>query len=97
MASAHVLRAHNFGRKFSLYVDAAEVAIGRELCHEGNGFPVPVANTSKKLEPSYRRYATSEKEDLEVLHCLDKLAVYVDNGKKCVYTVVTVYCNCWIL
>lgn len=79
---APILRVADHGREISLHDDTSDVAISEVLCQEENGFPVPLAYTSKKPVPSQKRYVTIEKEALAVLHCLNKLGRYVDNGKK---------------
>ena len=77
---APVLALPVWDKKFQLYTDASDYAIGAVLLQDSH----PVAYESRKLNPAETRYSTRERETLAIVHALRHFRPYVRSG-------VTVY------
>ena len=76
-----ILKAPNFQRPFSLYVDASGTGIGGMLAQaDENGVDMPVAYFSKKLNKFQRSYAPIELECLALVRALEHFEVYLSGG-----------------
>lgn len=79
--SGPILKAPNFQRPFSLYVDASGTGIGAMLAQaDDNGLDMPVAFYSKKLNRHQRNYAPIEMECLGLVRALEHFEVYFSLG-----------------
>ena len=79
--SEPILKAPNFTKAFSLYVDASGTGIGALLAQEDeNGLDMPVAFYSKKLNRHQRNYAPIEMECLALVRALEHFEVYFSCG-----------------
>lgn len=79
-----VLRSPDFGRPFSIAVDASDDAAGAVLLQQsyGNDVEHPIAYFSKKFNQHQRNYSTIEKELLALILALQHFEVYIGTGQK---------------
>ena len=79
-----VLKAPDFGKPFSLAVDASDEAAGAVLLQKGEGDEIehPVAYFSRKFNKHQRNYSTIEKELLSLVMALEHFDVYVSSTQK---------------
>ena len=73
-----VLRAPDFGKAYSLSVDACDVGISAVLLQtDEEGIQHPISYYSKKLSRAQRNYSTVEKEALALILALQHYEVYI--------------------
>lgn len=79
-----VLRSPDFGRPFSIAVDASDDAAGAVLLQQSYGDDVehPIAYFSKKFNQHQRNYSTIEKELLALILALQHFEVYICTVQK---------------
>ena len=76
-----ILKAPDFTKPFSLFVDASGTGIGAMLSQIGDdGVDMPVAFYSKKLNKHQRSYAPIELECLALVRALEHFEVYLLSG-----------------
>ena len=81
LESDPILKAPDFDKPFSLYVDASGSGIGGMLAQANNdGVDLPVAYYSKKLNKFQRSYAPIELECLALVRALEHFEVYLSGG-----------------
>ena len=78
MMVGSVLGIADVTKPFEVEIDASDFAPVGVLLQDGH----PIAYESRKLSDAERRYATSEKEMMAVVHCLlgSKFIVKMDNS-----------------
>ena len=78
LSNEPVLKAPDFGKTFSLHVDASDVGSGAVLQQTGeDGVVHPVCYFSKKFSGSQTRYSTIEKEALSLVLAINHFNVYL--------------------
>ncbi|GFN86554.1 retrovirus-related pol polyprotein from transposon 297 [Plakobranchus ocellatus] len=65
--STPVLQLPDVDKRFVLRTDASDRGLGAALMQENKGTLFPVANASKKLTDSERKYSVTEREDLAIV------------------------------
>ena len=79
--SGPILKAPDFTKPFSLYVDASGTGIGAMLAQANDDdLDMPVAFYSKKLNRHQRNYAPIELECLALVRSLEHFEVYLSSG-----------------
>ena len=88
MSEAPILNipSQDLQHPFNLTTDASDFAIRAVLAQDqGAGF-LPVAYTSRKLQPAERNYSAYDKEMLAILHGVTKWRVYLEGRHFKIYT-----------
>jgi transposase InsO family protein len=87
ISSAPVLRIFDPDLPSIVEADASGFAVGAVLFQiDADGFPRPVAFTSRKMNSAERNYPTHEQELLAVVHALKTWRYYLDGSHFIVYT-----------
>lgn len=87
ISSAPVLRIFDPDLPSTVETDASGFAVGAVLFQiDADGFPRPVAFTSRKMNSAERNYPTHEQELLAVVHALKTWRYYLDGSHFVVYT-----------
>ena len=87
LVSDRVMSYPKLGRKYKLYTDACDYAVGAILCQEDDqGIERPVQYISKQLAGPSLRWAVIEKEAYAVIHALNKLRPYLYGAEFTIYT-----------
>ena len=82
-----ILRMPDFDKGFKLAVDASDFGVGAVLLQEMDGYDLPVAYYSKKLNQAQQHYSTIEKELLGLVSALQHFEVYAQSDS--VLTILT--------
>lgn len=86
LCSEPILQYPDFSKPFILTTDASGYAVGGVLSQGVIGKDLPVAYTSRILNPAEQNYSTIEKECLAIIYCVNHFRPYL-YGR--LFTVVT--------
>ena len=88
MASAVYLTMPDFTRRFIIYADASEVAVGAVLTQPKGSTDQEslIAYASKKLTDTQRRWGTSERELYAIIWACEHFETYIRGSKPLIYT-----------
>lgn len=86
MSTAPVLASPNFEEPFFIQTDASDVGVGSVLFQRIDGAEHPIAFASRALTSAERKYSSTERELIAILHGIEKFRGYVEGTK---FTVIT--------
>lgn len=86
LTSEPVLANADYSKPFTIQADASDVGIGAILVQGEKDDEHVVAYFSQKLSSAQRKYQTTERECLAVIHAIDKFRPYIEGVK---FTVIT--------
>lgn len=86
LTTTPVMTCPDYEKPFIIQCDASGLGVGAVLCQEIDGVERPVAYLSRKLNDRERKFTTSERELLSVVHAIEKFRQYVDGTH---FTVIT--------
>ena len=87
LISDQVMAHPNPDKKYKLYTDACDYAVGAILCQEDeSGVERPIQYVSKQLSGASLNWATIEKEAWAVIYALTKLRPYLYSADFTIYT-----------
>jgi hypothetical protein len=67
-----ILRSPDYSKRFLVFVDASNIAVGCSLCQEFDGEICAIQHASKTLSECQRRYSTFDREFFAVIFALTK-------------------------
>ena len=88
MVNAVYLAMPDFSKRFIIYADASEVAVGAVLTQPGKaeGEIDYIAYASKKLTSTQRRWSTSERELYAIIWACEHFETYIKGGRPLIFT-----------
>lgn len=87
LTNAPILVSPNWNKKFTLHVDASQVAVGGTLTQEDDeGRTRVISYTSKKMTPAEQNYTTNDRELLALVHGLQRFRCYLEGSTFSVIT-----------
>lgn len=86
LTTTPVMSCPDYSKPFIVQCDASSKGIGAVLCQKVEGNEQAIAYLSRKLSDREKRYSTSERELLSVVHAIEKFRPYLDGTK---FTVIT--------
>ena len=82
LVQAPVLSVPDYGKAFTLMVDASDIGVGAVMTQQGgDGAAHPTDYFSKKLNKHQKNYSTIEKETLALVMAVQHFEIYVSAGE----------------